>query len=147
MFLTKLKNYQKTSIKNLNYKEHKMENLEETIDLMKSNDYKERFIAEYFQGKIRYDKLTTFIFNIEKAEQKGEIPPKHDCPVFLLKLQKKCMGQYLAILEERAKFENIDIMQEISERIAFENEVENKWVTERDLRQQREYEDELKKRF
>ena len=33
--------------------------LEETKDLMCSPDYKERFNAEYYQLKIRYDKLKT----------------------------------------------------------------------------------------
>lgn len=31
--------------------------LKDTIDLMLSEDYKDRFKAEYYQTKIRYDKL------------------------------------------------------------------------------------------
>lgn len=31
--------------------------LEDTIELMKSDDYKERFVAEYMQTKIRYNNL------------------------------------------------------------------------------------------
>ena len=31
--------------------------LKETVVLMNSEDYKERFKAEYYQEKIRYDKL------------------------------------------------------------------------------------------
>lgn len=31
--------------------------LQETIEMMNSDDYKERFKAEYHQTKIRYDKL------------------------------------------------------------------------------------------
>lgn len=31
--------------------------LKDTIELMNSSDYKERFKAEYLQVKIRYDKL------------------------------------------------------------------------------------------
>ena len=31
--------------------------LEETISLMNSEDYKDRFKAEYYQTKIRYEKL------------------------------------------------------------------------------------------
>lgn len=31
--------------------------LKDTIELMNSTDYKERFRAEYYQTKIRYDKL------------------------------------------------------------------------------------------
>ena len=39
------------------YEEEKIETLSDTIDLMCSNDYKDRFKAEYYQTKIRYDKL------------------------------------------------------------------------------------------
>ena len=35
--------------------------LKDTIDLMNSNDYKERFIAEYLQVKIRYNKLLNML--------------------------------------------------------------------------------------
>ena len=31
--------------------------LKDTVELMNSKDYKERFKAEYLQAKIRYDKL------------------------------------------------------------------------------------------
>ena len=31
--------------------------LKDTVELMTSNEYKERFIAEYCQVKIRYEKL------------------------------------------------------------------------------------------
>lgn len=31
--------------------------LRDTIELMNSNDFKERFVAEYVQTKIRYDAL------------------------------------------------------------------------------------------
>ena len=34
--------------------------LKQTTDLMLSQDYKERFIAEYWQTKIRYEKLKHF---------------------------------------------------------------------------------------
>lgn len=86
-----------------------MNNLTETVDFMKSNDYKERFIAEYWQLKIRYDKLTNFVAKIEIAEIKGETSPKHDCPLSLLRMQKKYMGEYLVTLEARAKIENINL--------------------------------------
>ena len=44
-----------------------MKNLNETIPFMTSSDYKERFIAEYWQLKIRYEKLKTFNAKIEAA--------------------------------------------------------------------------------
>ena len=35
--------------------------LKETVDLMNSEDYKERFKAEYLQTKIRYNKLHSML--------------------------------------------------------------------------------------
>ena len=35
--------------------------LEDTIELMKSNDYKERFVAEYMKTKMRYNNLHRII--------------------------------------------------------------------------------------
>lgn len=43
---------------------NKME-LKETVELMNSVDYKDRFIAEYHQVKIRYEKLKNFCNKIE----------------------------------------------------------------------------------
>ena len=39
--------------------------MEATIALMNSADYKERFKAEYWQTKIRYDKLHRMITKLE----------------------------------------------------------------------------------
>ena len=38
--------------------------LNETVKLMRSVDYKERFIAEYWQLKIRTEKLQAFLTRI-----------------------------------------------------------------------------------
>ncbi len=81
--------------------------LEDTADLMKSEDYKERFIAEYSQVKIRYEKLKAFCNKIEVAEMTGTEQPKHDCPLALLREQQKWMGMYLSVLEKRAIIEDI----------------------------------------
>lgn len=35
--------------------------LKDTIEMMTSSDYKERFKAEYYQLKLRYDKLALMI--------------------------------------------------------------------------------------
>ena len=43
--------------------------LKDTVDLMKSSDYKERFIAEYTQVKIRYEKLKKLITEIKNLEK------------------------------------------------------------------------------
>lgn len=37
-----------------------MKELKDTVDGMLSTDYKERFVAEYQQTKIRYEKLKSF---------------------------------------------------------------------------------------
>lgn len=81
--------------------------LKETVDLMNSEDYKERFVAEYHQVKIRYEKLTNFCNKIEVETMLGKEVTKHDCPLELLREQQKYMGLYLSVLEKRALIENI----------------------------------------
>ena len=83
--------------------------LKETIDKMTSADYKERFVAEYQQTKIRYEKLKHFCDVIEASQLAKIEEPKHDCPLALLREQQSAMGQYLHILELRAVIENIDL--------------------------------------
>lgn len=83
--------------------------LSETTELMNSADYKDRFIAEYHQTKFRYEKLKDFNNRIEAAMIMGREEPKHDCPIRLLKDQQSAMGEYLHILEIRAKIEGIDL--------------------------------------
>lgn len=90
-------------------KEKKTMELKETIELMCSNDYKERFIAEYNQTKIRYEKLKNFCNKIEVEEMLGKKETKHDCPLELLREQQKYMGLYLSILEKRALIENVEL--------------------------------------
>ena len=83
--------------------------LKETIDLMLSSNYKERFIAEYRQAKIRYEKLKNFCNKIEVETMLGKEVTKHDCPLQLLREQQKYIGLYLSILEKRALIENIKL--------------------------------------
>lgn len=83
--------------------------LHQTAIYMVSGDYKKRFIAEYWQTKIRYEKLKTFLTRIEAAELMETEVPKHDCPYDLLRVQQSTMGEYLHILELRAQIENIDL--------------------------------------
>ena len=91
--------------------------LKDTIEMMQSEDYKERFKAEYKQTKIRYEKLKRFNNKIEAAyrtecalpsEKKVEMPA-HDCPSDLLIEQQSVMGQYLHLLEVRAEIEGIEL--------------------------------------
>lgn len=81
--------------------------LKETVELMNSEDYKERFVAEYRQVKIRYEKLKNFCNKIEVETMLGKEVTKHDCPLELLREQQKYMGLYLSALEKRALIENI----------------------------------------
>ncbi len=82
-----------------------MMELKDTIKIMESNDYKERFKAEYYQTKIRYDKLHKLIVKYDAKTLNFEIT----CPIEILKHQKSMMGQYLYDLEVRAEIEKIDL--------------------------------------
>lgn len=81
--------------------------LKDTVDLMNSSDYKERFQAEYLQLKIRYKKLHNMIVKYEA----GTLKFTPSCSLELLKHQKSMMGQYLYDLEVRAEIECIDLSQ------------------------------------
>ena len=90
--------------------------LEQTAKLMNSSDYKERFIAEYWQTKIRYERLKKFNTAVEAATVTNsqhtyrvmEVPT-HDCPDSMLKHQQHIMGEYLHVLELRAVIEGINL--------------------------------------
>jgi len=79
--------------------------LANTVDAMLSDNYKDRFIAEYYQTKIRYDKLHNTIIKMEA----GTLGFEPKCDIGLLKGQASYMGQYLYTLEVRAEIENIDL--------------------------------------
>lgn len=74
-----------------------------------SSDYKERFKAEYYQTKIRYERLKAFNTKIEAARMTDKEEPKHDCPREILREQQSVMGEYLHILEVRAAIEGVDL--------------------------------------
>ena len=79
--------------------------LKETIVLMGSADYKDRFKAEYIQAKIRYDKLKAMTTKYEA----GTLTFTPSCSLELLREQQSHMGQYLHCLEVRAEIEKIDL--------------------------------------
>ena len=85
--------------------------LKDTAKMMQSGNYKERFKAEYYQAKIRYEKLKDFNNKIEAGENWDEAPgiPVHDCPTALLRDQQRIMGEYLHVLEIRAVIEEIEL--------------------------------------
>lgn len=86
--------------------------LKDTVELMNSDNYKDRFKAEYYQLKIRYEKLRTFLIKIDEARENGTEVPKHDCPTGLLREQLSQMGQYLSVLERRALIERV-VLKEV----------------------------------
>lgn len=77
----------------------------DTSILMCSNDYKERFKAEYQQTKIRYDKLDAMTVKYEA----GTLSFTPTCSLELLKDQKKHMGNYIRCLKIRAEIEGIEL--------------------------------------
>lgn len=79
--------------------------LKETIELMQSSDYKDRFKAEYYQTRIRFEKLT----NILDKYQLGTLSFEPSCPIDLLEEQRKYMLRYLHCLEIRATIEGIKL--------------------------------------
>ena len=86
-----------------------MKDLSETVTYMCSDDYKERFLAEYWQTKIRYEKLKKLNYEISAADITGRERPKLTCPVDILQRQQREMRGYLEILELRAVIEGVKL--------------------------------------
>ena len=100
--------------------------MEKIIELMQSENYKDRFRAEYIQLKERLEKLSAkieeddttipkddlvkrqYIGYGKNADRDGVIGnPKYS--LYLLARQKRCMTEYLHILEKRAEIEKIKL--------------------------------------
>lgn len=79
--------------------------LRDTVELMNSSDYKERFIAEYQQLVIRYKGLRNML---DKWDQ-GELEFTPTCPRSTYNMQIKAMTDYIAVLEARAVMEGITL--------------------------------------
>lgn len=79
--------------------------LKDTVELMNSENYKDWFKAEYFQTKIRYDKLNKMLVKHEA----GTLDFTPSCPIVNLKKQEIAMRGYLSVLEVRAEIEGIDL--------------------------------------
>ena len=80
-----------------------MMELKDTINMMSSDNYLERFKAEYWQTKIRYEKLHRMIIKYEA----GTIEFTPTCQIEIYKEQARAMGNYLYTLELRAELEDI----------------------------------------
>lgn len=79
--------------------------LKDTVELMTSADWKDRFKAEYLQTKIRYEKLHTLIVKREV----GKIDFSTPIPLENWKEQVKHMGLYLYELEKQAAIHGIEL--------------------------------------
>ena len=82
-----------------------MMELKETVEMMNSADYKERFKAEYQQVVIRYRKLAAML---EKWGN-GELNFTPTCPRSTYNMQVRAMTDYIAVLEARAVMEGVDL--------------------------------------
>lgn len=76
-----------------------------TVSLMLSDDWKERFVAEYRQLKIRYKSLEKML----EAWEKNQLDFTPNCPKVLIVDQLEFMKRYLNVLEIRADVEGIDL--------------------------------------
>lgn len=77
--------------------------LKDTVEMMNSNDYKERFKAEYYQLVTRYRGLKSML----KKWDEGTLNFEPTCPRSTYNIQIKAMTDYIAILEARAVMEHI----------------------------------------
>lgn len=84
-----------------------MKKLEETIELMSSEDYKDRFRAEYSQLCIRLKGLRKML----RKWVEGELEFEPDTPMSVFKMQGTFMEKYRTILEARAVMEHIDLIE------------------------------------
>lgn len=79
--------------------------LSDTVEMMNSEDYKERFRAEYCQTVIRYGKLK----NMLDRWDDGNLNFTPTCPRSTYNMQIRAMTDYIAVLEARAVMEGIDL--------------------------------------
>ena len=71
-----------------------MRELKDTVDLMLSDSHKDRLAAEYWQTKIRLDRIGAALVSPHSP---------------LLEMQGEIMKKYLDILRVRAEVENVNL--------------------------------------
>ena len=79
--------------------------LKDTVEMMNSSNYKERFKAEYYQLDKRINGLTIMLNNYWE----GSLQFKPSCSYDLLHEQLVYMKNYKRMLERRAEIENIEL--------------------------------------
>jgi hypothetical protein len=80
--------------------------LKDTVEMMLSSDYKERFKAEYYQLKIRHDKLQKMVHNWNRLD----FTPTCTYTTYLDQLLT--MEEYMSFLIYRAKLEEVELDDE-----------------------------------
>lgn len=79
--------------------------LNDTVNMMNSVNYKDRFVAEYYQLVIRYKKLKAML---EKWDR-NELDFTPTCNRGILNMQERIMADYIAVLESRAQIEKVEL--------------------------------------
>lgn len=79
--------------------------LEDTATMMLSQDYKERFKAEYYQLSIRLEKLSDMLEKWDDGTL--EFTPTCDSAIYLD--QMCAMLLYLQVLKRRAEIEGVEL--------------------------------------
>lgn len=77
--------------------------LKDTVEMMTSDDYKERFKAEYWQLKIRRDKLQNMVDNWDNLD----FTPT--CAYSTYVCQLLAMEDYMTLLRNRAEQEEVEL--------------------------------------
>ena len=89
----------------MDYTKLPKQTLKDTVSMMESHDYKERFRAEYYQLRIRISKLSKLISDYGF----GKLDFEPACSMKLLMNQHNAMIEYEKYLRERSFVEHIDI--------------------------------------
>ena len=79
--------------------------LTETVELMTSSDYKDRFKAEYYQLEYRYNKLKKMMDDWDN----GTLSFTPTCPYDYYENQMVYMKAYMDVLQARAELENVEL--------------------------------------
>lgn len=82
-----------------------MVELKDTAKMMTSEDYKNRFKAEYYQLDTRIQLLERMLIKWDNEQ----LPFEPTYPRYTYDLQLEYMRKYRAILVMRAKIENVDL--------------------------------------
>nr|DAJ74005.1 MAG TPA: hypothetical protein [Caudoviricetes sp.] len=69
------------------------------------NEWQKLFVEEYHELKGRFAKLDEMIQKYERGQL--EFEPK--CPIDLLKCHRSVMWEYLSVLEQRARIEEVKL--------------------------------------